>query len=352
MERNELAKENKKDTVAKAATILDIGKMANVSISTVSRVINHQGGVSPELERRVQEVIEQVNYRPNSIAQALKSKATRLIGTIVPSVNNPIFSVMTENYAAVAEEYGYSLITCSSNSSVEKEVKCLETLVKHQVDGIIFNGMGIFDTRFNMVNEAQVPTVFIGRRMEEFPCDNVTLDNKAGAYQAVSHLIRNGAKKIGFIFGRNESVSATDDRFAGYQQALSDQEIPFDESLVIRTRSEKDDGGRDATQQLLEIAPRVDSIFASNDLMALGCMDQLRRSGISVPDQISVMGYDGIPYGEFLTPPLSTMMTPVKEMAQRSVELLIEKIEHGQGPQREIVFQPLLLIRGSTRGGR
>lgn len=341
--------EEKRDAPQKTATIVDVGKMANASISTVSRVINHQGGVSPDLEKRILEVVEQLNYRPNSVARALKSKETRLIGVIVPSINNPIFSVNTEHYAAVAEQYGYSLITCSSNSSVDKEVKCLETLIKHQVDGIIFNGMGIYDPRFSIVGEAKVPIVFVGRRMQNFDCDNVTLDNKAGAYQAVTHLIQNGARHIGFFFGYHESVTATDDRFAGYLAALKDNDIPFDDGLVIRTKSAQDDGGRDATRQLLDRMPDLDSIFASNDLMALGCMDQLRQIGIRVPEEISVVGYDGIPYGRLMTPPLSTVITPAKEMAQRTVELLIQRMEEHHGPQKEIVFQPTLYIGGSTR---
>lgn len=333
----------------KATTIVDVGKRANVSISTVSRVINHQGGVSPELEKRILEAINQLNYRPNSVAQALKSKATRLIGVIVPSISNPVFSAETEYYAAEAERYGYSLITCSSNSSIDREVKCIQTLVKHQVDGIIFNGMGVYRPEFEAIRDAKIPLVFVGKQMEQFDCDNVTLDNRSGAYQAVSHLIRTGTKRIAFVFGSHESVTATDDRYAGYRAALYDHGIPLDESLVIRAQSAEDDGGHDAAMQLLERVPDVEAIFASNDMIALGCMEQLRNSGICIPEQISIMGSDGIQYGRMMTPPLSSMVTPIREMVQRTVELLIQRIEANGGPQKEIVFQPTIYLGGSTR---
>ena len=339
----------KREAAAKNATIVDVSRMANVSISTVSRVINHQGGVSEELEQRILRVIEELNYRPNSVARALKSRATRLIGVIVPSISNPVFSAITEYYALEAEQLGYSLITCSSNSSVEREVTSLETLIQHRVDGILFNGMGIYDPRFARVAEAGIPLVYVGRRMAQLPCDNVTLDNQAGAYQAVSHLIATGARHIGFIFGFHESVSATEDRFAGYQEALREHGIPYDDRLIVRMESARDDGGREAAARLLEQAPELDSIFASNDLMALGCLEQLRQSGVRVPDEISVMGCDGILYGRLMTPSLSTMVSPLREMAKRSVELLVQRIEKPPMVEKEVVFQPAMFLGGSTR---
>ena len=220
----------------KMATIVDVARFANVSISTVSRVINGQDGVSDELLNRISNAIEALNYKPNSIAQALKSKSTKLIGVIIPSVTNPTFSILAKSLEDAAEKFGYSLLICNSDSSVKKEVKCLNTLIKYQVDGIVFNGMGIYDSGFNRVNEAGVPLIFIGRKVEGFKCSNVTTDNKKGAYMAVTHLISAGARRIGFIFGKHESISATEDRFMGYKEALRDNKIALDEALIVRTQ--------------------------------------------------------------------------------------------------------------------
>ena len=340
---------SKKEKPKKAATIVDVARYANVSISTVSRVINLQGGVSEELNNRIANAINELNYRPNSVAQALKSKSTRLIGVIIPSVSNPTFSTITKSLENAAEKYGYSTLICNSDSSVEKEVKYLNTLIARQVDGIIFNGMGIYDPRFNKVYEAGVPIILVGKKVDGFPCSNVTVNNKKGAYDAVRYLIRTGARRIGFIFGKHETVSATEDRFAGYREALDKSGILFDEKLVIRTSNAQDDGGRFATRCLLDAIPDIDAIFVSNDFMALGCMDELRIRGKKIPDEISVMSYDGIPFGRFMTPPLSTMAVPAEEMAKAAIEMLIKRINHSVYYEQEIVFEPRMLIGGSTK---
>lgn len=333
----------------KSATIVDVANLAEVSISTVSRVINRQGGVSEALESRIQEAIKTLNYNPNTVAQALKSKSTHLIGVIIPSISNPIFSQMVKGYEEEAEKHGYSLIIISSDSSVEKEVKCLQTMIRHQVDGIIFNGMGIYDKRFQIVRAAKIPVVFIGKRMEEFPCDNVTLNNKRGAYIAVNYLLECGAKKVGFIFGKHESVSATEDRFCGYKEALKKNGLEYNEEIVIRANNLNDDGGKYATTKLLSICPDLDAIFVSNDLMALGCLNQLKLCGKRVPEEIAVMGCDGIPYGRLMTPSLSTMDIPCQEMSGMAVDILIRRIENSNSSYKEIVFETTLHEGGSTK---
>lgn len=330
------------------ATIIDVADMAGVSISTVSRVINKQGGVSVKLEKRISDAIETLNYRPNTVARALKSKMTRLIGLIIPSISNPIFSQLAKFYEEESEKYGYSLILSSSDSSLEKETECLYNMIQHQVDGIVFNGLGLYDERFEIVKDRKVPIVFIGRRMEEFQCDNVTLNNRRGAYIAVKHLIENGATKIGFIFGKHESVSATEDRFAGYRDALNDHGLKYDERIVVRTNNSCDDGGRYAINKLLSTSSDLDAIFVSNDLMALGCMEQLRLSGKRVPQDIAVMGYDGIPYGRMMVPSLSTMVTPCREMASMAISTIVQRIENNETPYKEVVFETVLYHGGST----
>lgn len=336
-------------TKMKSATIVDVANLADVSISTVSRVINGRGGVSEELENHVQEAIRALNYHPNTVAQALKSKSTHLIGVIIPSISNPIFSQMARGYEEQAEKYGYSLIISSSDSSLEKEVKCLQTMVRRQVDGIIFNGLGVYDKRLRIVQEAKIPVVFIGKRMEEFPCDNVTLNNKRGAYIAVNHMIKTGAKRIGFIFGKHESVSATEDRFSGYREALLNNGLEYDEDIVIRANNLNDDGGKYATNKLLTICPDLDAIFVSNDLMALGCLEQLKLSGKKVPEEISVMSCDGIPYGRLMTPSLSTMDIPCQEMTGMAIDILVRRIENSNSSYKEIVFETTLHEGGSTK---
>lgn len=333
----------------KIATIIDVAQRSGTSISTVSRVINGKGGVSPELETRILAAIRDLRYRPNSVAQALKNKNTRLIGLIIPSVCNPIFSLLVKEMEKSAEAADYSILLCNSDGSIEKEIKYLELMVKNCVEGIIFNATGIYDERFLLVAEANIPLLLYGKKLPGLTCRNITLNNQGGAYRAVEHLIITGSKHIAFVFGQYESISATEDRFAGYRQALQANSLPFDERLVIRTQNAEDDGGRYATGLLLEKAPYVDAIFASNDIMAMGCLDELLRSGKRVPEDIAVMGYDGIPYVRMVRPSLSTIGTPTAEMGAEAVRIILDQISGADNSASETLFEPILIAADSTK---
>ena len=329
-------------------TIIEVAEMAGVAISTVSRVINKKGGVSKDLETKVLEAIEKLNYRPNAAARALKVKSTKSLGLVIPSIENPVFPPLVKIIEDTATRYGFSTILCNSDGLLEEEAHYLELLTNKQVDGIILNAIGDYHEKFGEVRKAGVPIIILGRHIEGFPATCVTVDNYQGAYTATQHLTETGMKRIAFLFGYLEATSAINDRFVGYKQALMDCGIGFNEALVAHG-DRSFEGGAVATQELLHRNVNFDAVFASNDLMALGCIKKLLDCHIRVPDDVSVMGYDDIPVSSIFIPSLSTVRAPNPLFGKEAVKMILRIIYSKKDNLNEVKFQPELVIRQSTR---
>ena len=335
------------DKAVKAVTIKEVAKLAGVSISTVSRVINDKSGVTPDTQARIEQAISQLNYRSNSIARALRINSTKTIGFIVPSVENPTFGILAKAIESTANEYGFSTILCNSEGQIEKEVHYLRLLLEQQVDGILFNALGLYDERFSKILGSDTPIIVIGRKVPGFPTANITTDNREGARRAVSYLINSGLKHIAFIYGQFESVTAIEDRFNGYRNALVENGIPFRQELVMDTEPSFDSGAK-AVQKLLDSNIQFDGIFASNDLIALSCIQQLDLRGLRIPTDVSVMGYDRIPFSQMRYPKLSTVDSKLTVLGQEAVKAIIELIRSKSGSRSEIIIQPSLVLGGTT----
>jgi LacI family transcriptional regulator len=332
----------------KVATIIDVAKMAGVSISTVSRVINNKDGVSEGFEEKIKSAIEKLKYKPNTVARALKAKTTKSLGLIVPSIENAIFPSLIKVIEDTAKKYGFSTILCNSDGNVEEEARYLQLLVEKQVDGIIFNAMGIYNKGFEIVKDAYTPIIVVGKKIEGFKTSNVSANNFHGAYMAVEYLIKSGMRNIAFLFGQLEAESAISNRFEGYKAALRDNNIEFKEELVIIGKWSFE-GGINSTAELLSKGVKFDSVFASNDMIAIGCIEKLLDSGFSIPDDISVIGYDGIPVSQMIRPHLSTVHSPVRELGVEAVKTILRIIYTKQDKFLEKTFEPELIIRNTTK---
>jgi LacI family transcriptional regulator len=336
------------DDARGVATITDVAKMAGASISTVSRVINKKGGVSRELEARIVNAIEKLSFRPNTVAQALKAKSTKSLGLIIPSIENPVFPPLVKVIEDTAGKYGFSTILCNSDGILEEEARYLELLAEKQVDGIILNAIGDYHERFEAIRKSGTPMIILGRHIEGFQSTCVTIDNRLGAYQATQHLLASGMRKIAFLYGYLEAISAINDRFEGYRQALQDSGTDFDDGLVAHgDRSFV--GGAVATEELMRRGMPFDAVFASNDVMALGCIEKLLDSGVRVPEDVSVMGYDDIPIAGIFRPHLSTVRSPVQIFGKEAVKTILRIIYSKKDLYNEVEFKPELVIRQSTR---
>ncbi|MBN1672313.1 MAG: LacI family DNA-binding transcriptional regulator [Kiritimatiellae bacterium] len=337
----------KKRKPPRAVTIKDVARMAGVSIWTVSRVVNERDGVSEASEARVRQAIKALRYRPNIMARALKGRATQSIGLIIPSIENPVFPPLVKVIENTAAERGYSTVLCISDGRLEKEAQQLELLVDKRVDGILFNAMGGYHEGFEILRETGTPVVVIGRKIPGFETTNVSVDNRLGAKMAVDHLIRTGMRKIAVLLGQLEASSAIEDRFAGYKDALATHEIEFREERVARGNWSFA-GGVAATNDLLTRGVEFDSIFASNDSAAIGCIETLLANGLRIPGDISVIGYDDAPVASMIRPHLSTVRAPNALFGVQAVNTLVKLVETGEDAHSEVVFEPELMVRDST----
>ncbi|MDR1600220.1 MAG: LacI family transcriptional regulator [Oscillospiraceae bacterium] len=336
-----------RDLRDRPATIKDVAKLANVSISTVSRVVNQTGGVSDELTLRIEGAISALRYRSNGVARALRVNATRLLGFIVPSVANPTFGALAQSVEQTANERGYSTILCNSGGSVDNEVRYLRLLIKQQADGILFNSMGIYDQRLANLTNSGIPVVVVGRKIPGLPTTNVTTNNRQGAFDAVSYLINKGHRRIAFVFGVYESATALEDRYDGYKDALRQYRVPFDERLVVKVPNVLD-SAEEAARRLIDSGVAFDGVFASNDLIALSVIKNLERMGFRVPNDVCVMGYDMIPFSQMRYPALSTVDSHLDQLGREATIQLIGLAEGMADNHSETVVKSEIVLGGTA----
>ena len=329
-------------------TIRDVAELAHTSISTVSRVINGKANTSPEVTKRIEQAITNLNYRSNSVARALKVHSTNTLGLIIPSVENPAFGRLAKSIESTADDCGFSTILCNSDGDIEKEIKYIQLLLDKQVDGILFNAIGLRDDRFSILCNIQTPVLIIGRKIPGLSTANVTVDNRQGACSAVLSMLMSGLKRIAFIYGQQESVSAIEDRFRGYRDALSRANIPFDKDLIIFTRRISE-AGEAAIDELIERNITFDGIFASNDIIALGCLKRLTELGYRVPEKVSIMGFDMIPFSRMSVPQLSTVDSKLELLGREAVKTIVEMIHTPHEDIATRIISPELVPGGTTR---
>jgi len=339
-------KSNRKSN--RSVTIKDVAKAAGVSISTVSRIINNMGGVSEELEVKVKKAIKDLNYRPNVLARALKSKTLKSIGLIIPSIINPVFPPLVKVIEDTANNYGFSVILCNSDGILKNELKYISLLAEKQVDGIIINSIGLYDKSLDYIISDDIPVVVIGRKVENFYTTNVTINNYSGAYKMTSYLIEQGLRKIAFVYGDLESKSAVSDRLNGYKQALADAGIEYNEDIVVMdTKSSGKTSG--PFDEMLSRGVEFDAIFSSDDIVAIGCIDTLFKRGYRVPEDISVAGFGDIFMSSIYRPSLTTVRVPIQKLGKEAVKAILRIIYTRTDNKSEIMFEPELIIRDSTR---
>jgi LacI family transcriptional regulator len=326
-------------------TIYDVAEAAGVSISTVSHVLNETRFVSDETRAKVFAAIQQLNYRPNSLARAMVRQETLTIGLIVPDNANPFFAEMArgiENHGFAA---GYNVFLCNSDRSAAKELAYLDMLISKQVDGVIYMTSDMAKERVQPLQEQRIPVVTFDRQYDD--TDTILLDNYQGGYDATEHLLQLGHTRIACISGP-DAGTRSNDRVLGYQAALATAGVASD-PLLLRASDWTFQSGYQQTQALLDLAAPPTAIFACNDVIAIGAISAVMARGLSVPQDISVIGYDNIMLSAFSTPPLTTMATPILEIGQRLCQLLLDRI-NGHLPPTPQVFNAVspLLERAST----
>lgn len=327
-------------------TIKDVAREAGVSYATVSRALNDHPEISEETKKRIVKIALEMGYRPNAIAQGLVKKETKTIGLIIPDITNPFFPEVAHGIEDAAVEAGYTVFLCNTNWNPEREERYFDDLIRKQVDGLIIGPCSEQISHLEKVIDSGIKTVFISRASNHPNTVSILINNLLGAQQAVEYLIQQGHKRIAFIGGR-EDISTTQERLQGYTQALNKNDLPVDESL-IKIGSFKRDSGYFITNELLKLddSNRPTAVFAANDLLALGVIQAVRESRLSIPKDVAVVGFDDIEFASLPEIQLTTVFQPKYDMGRLAFSTLIELIKGGgYASGRKILLDPVLVVR-------
>jgi LacI family transcriptional regulator len=333
-------------------TIRHIAKLAGVSRSSVSRVLNNHPNVSLETREQVQKVITETGYQPDPVARSLSSRRSCIIGLVVPLAvrslfDDPFFPRLIQGISQGCNSHDYTLSLFLFHSQEEEE-KLSHGLSRNQLlDGVIVTATRTGDALIPRLLESQVPVVVQGRH-EDPRVSYVDADNLTGAATAVTHLLRLGYQRIATVTGPLDSTAAQD-RQQGCLDALRDRGQPVDEALIV-SGDFTQAGGYEAMQRLLPSRP--DAVFVASDTMAMGALQAIRRAGLIVPDDIAVVGFDDLPQATMVDPPLTTVRQPIQRMGVLAAEMLIDGLQHEAEPPRRIVMPTELVVRGSCGASR
>lgn len=335
----------------KPATIIDIAKALNISPSTVSRSLNNHPSISSHTKKEVLDLAEKLNYYPNLTARNLLKKKSGIIGVVVPEITSYFFSTVITGIQDIVSSAGYKLIICQTNESFEEEKKLVHEMVLLRVEGLLVSPS--FKTQsYEHLSEARksgVPVVVFDRDCPGFESSKVFVDVYAGAYEAVSYLIRSGCQKIAHIAGP-VSIPTFQERLNAYHNAFQDHGRVVDPLLIVNSFGFSPEDGVSAITSLLENTKSVDAIFCVNDAVAIGAMHVLREKGFRIPQDISIIGCDDEPYSCFFSPGLTTIWQPVYDMGLLSSKILLDSINNESKPDvfRHEILKPELVIRESA----
>lgn len=309
--------------------IKDIATIANVGVSTVSRVLNNHTDVNDETRKRVLEIIKENNYIPNNSARILKQSNTKNIGILVKGVFNPFFSEILKLVSVGIENAGYTMILQYHNN--ENDVGTLLGFIKEKrLQGIICLGGNFLDFTDEDLEEVNIPIVLLSvdsvTRKNLKRCSSISINNKQAGYMATEYLIKNGHKHIGLVLGEKADLGISKERYEGYKKALEDYEIGIDDEYIIYGQYEYGDAYKES-KKMLEENPEITAIFAISDIMAVGAAKASFDLGRKVGKDISIMGFDGMDMAKYYEPSITTIKQPKNEMSRLSVEILLKLLE-------------------------
>jgi LacI family transcriptional regulator len=304
-------------------TIRDVARGAGVSVATVSRVLNESGPVREETRRRVLAVAQRLRYTPNGAARSLSTRKTMMIGVLLPNLFGEFFSEVIRGADQAAQQAGYHLLVSGSHAG-HAEIEGALRAMLGRVDGLVVMSPDLERSPLPLHLPDDLPLVLLSCRAEDRTFDSLVIDNYAGAYAVTRHLIEVGHRRIALIRGGWANHDARE-RARGYRQALEDGGVSWSPELEVEGDFTEPSGHR-AMELLLGLSPRATAVFACNDSMAIGALGALRESGVAVPSEVAVVGFDDILIARYLDPPLTTVRVPISRLGTRAVELLLAAI--------------------------
>jgi LacI family transcriptional regulator len=332
-------------------TLKELAARAKVHPSTISRIVNHDPGlrVAPATRARIEALLRETEYRPNGVARGLKLRQTLALAVVIPDIANPFFGALFRGIEDGAAPRGYQVLLCNTDGSPDRQRAHLHSLIARRVDGVILASTFLKDPAVRWLRHQRVPYVLVNRFSEEGLDPFVGSDDVTGARLATEHLIGLGHIRIGHLAGQS-TVSTGVLRRRGFQMAMTEAGLSTAPELQVESGF-IEEGGIRGMEKLLALREPPTAVVAVTDAVAIGAYGVVVRSGLRIPDDVAIVGYNDIPLAGRLIPGLTTVHVPIHEFGSAAARLLLEQIDNGQAAPRRVVYTPQLVVRGSTVAG-
>lgn len=328
-------------------TIYDVAREANVSMATVSRVVNRNPNVKPTTRKKVLATIKELGYRPNAVARGLASKKTTTVGAIIPDISSIFFAELARGIEDIAKMYKYNIILSNSDQDKDKELQLIDTMYEKQVDGILFMGGNITDEHVKQFLSSSVPVVLAATYDESDQLPSVNIDYKHAAYEATKSLITEKKEQPAFVSGQEDTI-INKLKYEGYLDALNEESITVEEQFIYHGDYSYQ-SGIEAAQKLLNLNEKPFAIFASSDEMALGVIHGAQDIGLNVPGDVEVLGFDNTRLSQMVRPTLSTVVQPMYDIGAVAMRLLTKFMDKEEVDEKKVILPHRIEKRNSTK---
>lgn len=324
-------------------TIYDVAREAGVSMATVSRVVNGNPNVKPTTRKKVSDVIERLQYRPNAVARGLASKKTTTVGVVIPSVTNLFFASLARGIDDIASMYRYNIILTNSDENTERKIKVFNSLLASQVDGLIILGHNIDKSLLDLVRSTSTPVVFAGSVVTDDEVYSVNIDYQQATREVTDILLKRN-RKVGLVTGPAAYLNNST-RLAGFKEAYADNGLPFNEACVAQFDYTEKDGNA-----ILEgfLAEDVDSVVVSQDTIAAAVMNAALDRGMRVPEEFEVISSSNSIIADLVRPKLSSIQSPLYDIGAVAMRLLTKIMDNEEVEERKVILPYRIIERGST----
>lgn len=328
------------------ATIYEVSELAGVSLATVSRVMNGNARVSDKTRKKVTDAMSELGYRPNSIARSLASNCSNSVGLLVSELHGPFFGQMMSGVESELRSAGKHVIITTGHSEEEKEKDGIEFLISRNCDALILHVEAVSDEYLIELSKGKTPIYLVGRHVDAIAEHCISLDNELGGYLAAKYIIELGHKNIAYITGHQHKQDSPD-RLKGHKRALAEHNITFNDDLYF-IGDYKETGGSEGLKEILSKNIPFSALICANDEMASGAMTYAREHGLTLPDDLSVIGYDNVIFARYIYPKLTTISNPVNDMGHMAARLVLKQIYQQKKIEIQHLFEPELITRDSA----
>jgi LacI family transcriptional regulator len=331
------------------ATLRDVATEAGVHPATASRALNPETRilVSEDTARRVTAAAERLGYRPNPVARSLRTRRSHTVGVLIPDLNNPLFPPIVRGLEDKLAAAGYVALLGNTDADANRERVLFEQMRARHVDGFVLATVTLHDRLLADAAAAEVPVVLMNRLAQDYSFPSVSVDNEQGARMAVTHLARLGHARIAHVAGPQEASTGAS-RLRGFRDGMASHGLEVAEELIAYSSRYTVEEGARCCRELLQRHDDFTAVAAANDMLAVGCYTALDEAGLRCPEDISVIGFNDMPFIDRLRPPLTTVRFPHYQLGTEAAQLLLERIGGGEGPVKILYLAPELVVRGST----